>query len=382
MMSGTKARAMVALLMAGAVAAAVSVGCGGAPSEPAKALEPEKMAESAKPTEPAVPAVPAGETLTSGDFSMVLPLGLQAGAAYVPENNPLSQQKIDLGRKLYFDPRLSKDGTVSCATCHDPDKGFSDGRKTSTGIAGQVGGRNAPTVMNRLFSVEQFWDGRAEDLEAQALGPVQNPVEMGHTLEGMVSTLKRIQAYAPDFEKAFGSPGITAGRVGMAIASYERTVLAGNAPYDRYQAGDRAAMSEASVRGMEIFNDAKRGNCLTCHAGFNFTDESYHNIGVGMDRPKPDLGRFTGTKKDFDRGAFKTPTLRNIAQNAPYLHDGSEKTLAGVVEFYDRGGVPNNWLSREIKPLKLSARDKADLVAFLEALTGEVRGAERPTLPR
>ena len=373
---------MTALLRAGAVAAAVSVGCGGAPSEPAKALEPEKMAESAKPTEPAVPAVPAGETLTSGDFSMVLPLGLQAGAAYVPENNPLSQQKIDLGRKLYFDPRLSKDGTVSCATCHDPDKGFSDGRKTSTGIAGQVGGRNAPTVMNRLFSVEQFWDGRAEDLEAQALGPVQNPVEMGHTLEGMVSTLKRIQAYAPDFEKAFGSPGITAGRVGMAIASYERTVLAGNAPYDRYQAGDRAAMSEASVRGMEIFNDAKRGNCLTCHAGFNFTDESYHNIGVGMDRPKPDLGRFTGTKKDFDRGAFKTPTLRNIAQNAPYLHDGSEKTLAGVVEFYDRGGVPNNWLSREIKPLKLSARDKADLVAFLEALTGEVRGAERPTLPR
>ena len=382
MMSGTKARAMVALLMAGAVAAAVSVGCGGAPSEPAKALEPEKMAESAKPTEPAVPAVPAGETLTSGDFSMVLPLGLQAGAAYVPENNPLSQQKIDLGRKLYFDPRLSKDGTVSCATCHDPDKGFSDGRKTSSGIAGQVGGRNAPTVMNRLFSVEQFWDGRAEDLEAQALGPVQNPVEMGHTLEGMVSTLKRIQAYAPDFEKAFGSPGITAGRVGMAIASYERTVLAGNAPYDRYQAGDRAAMSEASVRGMEIFNDAKRGNCLTCHAGFNFTDESYHNIGAGMDRPKPDLGRFTVTKKDFDRGAFKTPTLRNIAQNAPYLHDGSEKTLAGVVEFYDRGGVPNNWLSREIKPLKLSARDKADLVAFLEALTGEVRGAERPTLPR
>ena len=132
----------------------------------------------------------------------------------------------------------------------------------------------------------------------------------------------------------------------------------------------------------EVRAITKRGNCLTCHAGFNFTDESYHNIGAGMDRPKPDLGRFTVTKKDFDRGAFKTPTLRNIPQNAPYLHDGSEKTLAGVVEFYDRGGVPNNWLSREIKPLKLSARDKADLVAFLEALTGEVRGAERPTLPR
>ena len=369
----TKTRLAMVLLVAGGVVAAASVGCGGAPSEQPKVEEPPKVAEQPPP---------AGETLTSGDFNMTLPLGLQAGAAYIPEKNPLSQAKIELGRKLYFDTRLSKDNTVSCATCHAPDQGFSDGKKTSTGIAGQVGGRNAPTVMNRLFSQEQFWDGRAEDLEAQALGPVQNPIEMGHTLEAMISTLKGISMYAPDFEKAFGTPEITADRVGMAIASYERTVITGNAPYDRYQAGDKTAMGESAVRGMEIFNDKNRGNCVTCHAGFNFTDESYHNLGLGMDKPKPDLGRFEVTKKDFDRGAFKTPTLRNITQSGPYLHDGSEATLMDVVNFYDKGGVPNKWLSQEIKPLHLSDQDKADLLAFMEALTGELQGTEKPLLPQ
>ena len=331
---------------------------------------------------PAAPAAPPGETLTSGDYTTVLPLGLQAGAAYIREDNPISAKKVELGRKLYFDTRLSKDGTISCATCHAPEKGFSDGSKTSTGIGHQPGGRNAPTVMNRLFSKEQFWDGRAEDLEAQALGPIQNPIEMGQTLNGMVDNVKAIQGYAADFQAAFGSPDVTPDRVAQAIASYERTVLAGNAPFDRYQAGDKSAMSESAVRGMAIFNDAQRGNCVTCHAGFNFTDESYHNLGVGMDQPNPDWGRFGVTKVETDKGAFKTPTLRNISQSAPYMHDGSEATLADVVAFYDRGGRTNPWLSKEIHPLNLSAQDKADLVAFLEALTGEVRGAEKPTLPQ
>ena len=337
--------------------------------------------EPAKAPEPATPPVPQGETLTSGTYSTVLPLGLQAGAAYIPDNNPLSEAKIELGRKLYFDPRLSRDGTISCATCHDPDKGFSDNRPVSIGIEGQPGGRNAPTVINRLFSKEQFWDGRAEDLEAQALGPVQNPIEMGHTLPAMIGSLKAIQGYAPEFEAAFGSPGINADRVGQAIASYERTVIAGHAPFDRHQAGDTSAMSESAVRGMAIFNDAQRGNCVTCHAGFNFTDESYHNIGAGMDQRIPDLGRYVVTKEETDKGAYKTPTLRNIAQNPPYLHDGGEATLRDVIEFYDRGGVPNQWLSQEIRPLHLSDQDKADLVAFLESLTGELRGTERPALP-
>jgi cytochrome c peroxidase len=337
---------------------------------------------SAEAPPPAAPAVPQGETLTSGDFTLVLPLGLQADAAYIPDNNPLTQAKIDLGRKLYFDTRLSKDGTISCATCHDPDKGFSDNRPVSTGIAGQSGARNAPTVMNRLFSKEQFWDGRAADLEAQALGPVQNPIEMGHTLEGMIANLQAVQMYAGEFATAFGSPGINADRVGQAIASYERTVLAGNAPFDRYQAGDKTAMSESAVRGMAIFDDAERGNCVTCHAGFNFTDESYHNLGVGMDKRIPDLGRYVVTKQDFDKGAFKTPTLRNITQSPPYMHDGSDTTLQAVIDFYDKGGIKNEWQSKEIHPLQLSDQDKADLVAFLESLTGEVSGTERPTLPK
>jgi cytochrome c peroxidase len=331
---------------------------------------------------PAAPPAPQGETLTSGDYSLVLPLGLQAAAAYIPEKNPMSARKIELGRQLYFDGRLSKDGTISCATCHAPEKGFSDGRSTSAGIGGQTGSRNAPTVMNRLFSKEQFWDGRAADLEDQAVGPVQNPIEMGHTLTGMISSLEAIKAYGPEFQEVFGSPGITGDRVGMAIASYERTVVTGNAPFDRYQAGNTSALSQSAQRGMAIFNDKDRGNCVTCHAGFNFTDESYHNLGVGMDKPNPDWGRYGITKVETDRGAFKTPTLRNVAQSPPYMHDGGEATLLDAVKFYDQGGRPNKWLSKEIKPLHLNDQDRADLVAFLESLTGEVRGTEKPVLPQ
>lgn len=338
--------------------------------------------DAAKQAAPPAPAAPQGETLTSDEYTMTLPLGLQAGAAYVPEGNPLSEKKIELGRKLYYDSRLSRDGTISCATCHGPEKGFTDGKPSSTGIAGQNGNRNAPTVLNRLFSKEQFWDGRAADLEDQALGPVQNPIEMGHTLQGMVANLEGIQAYRPEFEAAFGSPGITAARVAQAIASFERIVVTGNAPYDRYQAGETIALSESAVRGMAIFNDPARGNCVTCHAGFNFTDESYHNLGVGMDKQAPDWGRFGITKLETDKGAFKTPTLRNLTQTPPYMHDGSAATLLEVVKLYDQGGRPNHWLSKEIKPLHLNDVDRADLVAFLESLTGEVRGAEKPTLPR
>ncbi len=351
-------------LPAGTLVTMLAIGCAEAPQERPKA-----------------PAPPQGETFSSGDYTATLPLGLQAAAAYVPENNPLSEPRIELGRKLYFDPRLSRDGTVSCATCHDPDKGFSDARPTSMGIGRQTGSRNAPTVMNRLFSQEQFWDGRAADLEAQALGPIQNPIEMGHTLQDMVSSLKKLSGYEPAFQAAFGSPEITPERVARAIATYERTVLAGNAPFDRYQAGEKNALGEYAVRGMALFNDARRANCVTCHAGFNFTDESYHNLGVGMDRPNPDWGRFGVSKNEFDKGAFKTPTLRNTTQSGPYMHDGSEATLLDVVKFYDRGGFPNQWLSKEIKPLHLTDQEKADLVAFLEALTGEVRGTQKPTLP-
>jgi len=333
---------------------------------PARAVEP-----------PAPAAQPARETLKSGAFEMPLPLGLQAGATYIPDNNPLTVEKIALGKLLYFDPRLSKDKTISCASCHNPYHGFTDPSPTSKGVGFKVGGRTSPTVINRLFSKEQFWDGRAADLEEQAHGPLINPVEMAMAShEEVVKSVKAVKGYAPLFEKAFGSKEITMPRIAQAIASYERTVVSGNSPYDRYTAGDKDAMSASAVRGLELFNGA--ANCKTCHAGFNFTDESYHNLGVGMDKPKPDFGRFVISKAESEKGAFKTPTLRNIVETAPYMHDGSEATLRQVVEFYNRGGVKNPWLSKEIKPLNLTPQQVTDLVAFLEALTGEVTNLEPP----
>jgi len=330
----------------------------------------------------AVAAEGGGETLKSGTFSLELPLGLQADAAYIPDDNPMTQAKIDLGKLLYFDPRLSKDNTISCATCHNPYHGFTDPDRTSGGIGGALGTRNSPTVINRLFSKEQFWDGRAEDLEAQAHGPLTNPVEMGMpSHDHVVKNVSLIRGYRYYFENAFGSNEVTMKKIAQAIAAYERTVLSGNSPFDRYMAGDRDAMSASAVRGMNLFNS--KANCKACHAGFNFTDESYHNLGVGMDKPKPDLGRYEVTKVDTDKGAFKTPTLRNITQTAPYMHDGSEATLQSVVELYNKGGIQNQWLSQEMKPLNLSAQEVTDLVAFLEMLTADVTNALPPaSLPK
>jgi cytochrome c peroxidase len=326
-------------------------------------------------TAPANPAQP--ETVKSGNWSMVLPLGLQAAAANIPDDNPMNDDKIALGKSLYFDKRLSKDMTIACASCHNPYHGFADPSATSAGVGRALGGRNSPTVLNRLFSSDQFWDGRAADLEIQAHGPLTNPVEMAMgSHDDVVARVKGVRGYAPLLQKAFGDQTIDIKRIAQAIAAYERTVVTGNSPFDRYMAGDKDAMSAEAVRGMAVFNG--KANCKTCHAGFNFTDENYRNIGVGMNKPKPDLGRYEVTKKDADRGAFKTPTLRNLLQTAPYMHDGSETTLLQVVEFYDRGGIGNPNLSPDIKPLHLTSQEKRDLVAFLEALQGEVTNAEVP----
>jgi cytochrome c peroxidase len=320
----------------------------------------------------------ARERVQSASHTLELPVGLQAGAAYVPDTNPLSDAKIDLGRLLYFDKRLSKDDTVSCATCHDPAHGFAEPRKTSQGVGGKVGTRNAPTVINRLFSKEQFWDGRGADLEDQAKGPIVNPIEMAMPSHAaVVRKVGAIAGYRPLFAKAFGTPDVTIDRIAQAIASFERTVTAGNSPFDRYQAGDRNALTPAAVRGMALFNG--KANCVTCHAGFNFTDESFHNLGVGMLATKPDVGRVKVSKAASETGAFKTPTLRNVAQTAPYMHDGSEATLAAVVDYYDRGGNPNPHRSKEIRPLKLAPQERADLVAFMESLTGDAPTVTPPT---
>lgn len=344
------------------------------------------------------------------ELEPVLPLGLSQGAAQIDrvglEKNPLTRAKIELGRQLYFDPRLSVDSTVSCASCHNPAEGYSAHTKTGVGIRGQLGGRNSPVSFNRILSGPQFWDGRADSLEAQAVGPIQNPIEMGFTHEGVVKRLGEMPVYKKQFEKVFGELSID--RVGQAIAAFERVLVTAPSPYDhqeqlqsfaaldaddiaedqdlaaKYAAAKAAVaaqpMSEEAKRGREIFFSEK-GNCTACHVGANLADENYHNIGIGMDKPEPDVGRFAVTKDPADTGAFKTPTVRNVALSAPYMHDGSVATLEEVVEWYDKGGHPNPHLSAKIRPLKLSAEEKADLVAFMKACTGPTPSVEVSRLP-
>jgi cytochrome c peroxidase len=344
------------------------------------------------------------------ELEPVLPLGLSQGAAQIDrvglEKNPLTRAKIELGRQLYFDPRLSADSTVSCASCHSPTEGYSANTKTGVGIRGQKGGRNSPVSFNRILSGPQFWDGRADSLEAQAVGPIQNPIEMGFTHEGVVKRLGEMPVYKKQFEKIFGE--LTIDRVGQAIAAFERVLVTAPSPYDhqeqfqsfaaldaddiaedpdlaaKYAAAKAAVeaqpMSDEAKRGREIFFSEK-GNCTACHVGANLADENYHNIGIGMESPEPDVGRFAVTKDPADTGAFKTPTVRNVALTAPYMHDGSVATLEEVVEWYDKGGHPNPHLSAKIRPLKLSAEEKADLVAFMKACTGPTPTVEVSRLP-
>ncbi len=296
-----------------------------------------------------------------------VPLGLLP--VQFPAENPYSPAKAELGRLLYFDTRLSADDTISCASCHAPEFAFADAAPVSTGIAGQKGGRSSPTVINRAYSLAQFWDGRAASLEEQAKGPIQNPIEMGSSHPAATERIASIAGYRDYFVKAFGSPEVTIDKIAMAIATFERTVLSGNSAYDRYKAGNKTAMTAAQVRGMEIyFNVAK---CDQCHEGINFTSNAYENVGIGTDKGNPDAGRYLVTHKDEDWGAFKTPTLRDISRTGPYMHDGRFQTLEEVVDFYDKGGIPNKNLSEKMKPLKLSDAQKKDLVAFLKALDGD-----------
>ena len=286
-----------------------------------------------------------------------------------PRDNPYSAAKVELGRTLYFDRRLSADESVSCASCHEPRRAFTDGAPVSTGIKSQKGGRSAPTVINRAYSLAQFWDGRATTLEDQAKGPIANPLEMGMTHDGAVERLKGVAGYRVMFSKAFGTDEINIDRAAKAIASFERTVLSGNAPYDRYKKGDKRAMTASQIRGMAVFFD--KAKCDRCHEGSNFTLNAYSNLGVGTDKPDPDVGRFAVTKDPRDWGVFKTPTLREIEHTAPYMHDGSLKTLEEVVNFYDKGGISNKNLDANIRKLNLSDAEKKDLVEFMKALSGE-----------
>lgn len=338
-----------------------------------------------------------------------LPLGLAAGASQIQglDKNPLTRAKIELGRQLYFDPRLSADIKVSCASCHDPDEGFARHTQFGIGIRDQAGGRNSPVSYNRILSGAQFWDGRAPSLEAQAIGPIANPIEMGHTHEACVACLKGVPGYQLQFDKISGKLDIES--VGEALASFERSIVTAPTPFDYYerfrpfekldaddlkddaetlakfQAAEADAkahpLSESARRGRELYFTDK-ANCSACHVGANLTDEKYHNIGIGMDKEKPDIGRQDTTGDAKDRGAYKTPTIRNVALSAPYMHDGSLKTLEEVVEWYAKGGHPNPTLSEKIKKLELSDQDKKDLVEFMkQGCTSDFPKIARGRLP-
>lgn len=350
--------------------------------EPAADLPSEEPAEM--PSDEPAAATPSDEPAATPDepatepvaFEVKVPLGLPP--LPIPEDNPMTAEKVELGKMLYFDKRLSKDGTISCATCHDPLMAWTEHKPTSTGIGAQVGGANSPTVINSAYATTQFWDGRAKTLEEQALGPIENPIEMGHSLPEMIATLNGLEGYKQHFQNVFGTE-VTKEGIAQAIAAFERTVLSGNSPYDKFTAGDENALNEAQKRGLELFNKV---GCADCHTPPLFSSYDFYNAGVSIE--KNELGRKAVTNDDADLGAFRVPMLREVASTGPYFHDGSGATLEDAVALMAGGGKDNPNLSEMLKSVrdaKLTEENRKDLVEFLKALSGEYPIIDPPTLP-
>ncbi len=342
-----------------------------------------------------------------------IPLGVNK--TFDQLDKPPIPQRVRLGRWLFFDKRLSIDSTVSCATCHRPEHGFSEPTSVSTGVNDMKGKRKAPPVLNLAWTVYPhfFWDGRAGSLEDQAVGPMINPVEMAmpdHDL--VIERITAVKGYAKYFKQAFGDETVTLDRIAHAIADYERTLLSGNSPWDRWTADmtdhDRDQLAIAHDQDDDPYSDGEpdypafkdgqhvpaqvklghwlfhgKAMCNQCHLGFNFTDQQFHNLGVGYDAQTKqfnDVGRFDVTKNLEDTGAFKTPLLRDVSKHAPYMHDGSIPTLRQVVELYNRGGDKNPYLSPKIEPLNLTDSEIDALVAFMRALDGQGYDDPGPTV--
>lgn len=309
------------------------------------------------------PPIPKDTLPTTFSLTEV-PFGLEP--APIPESNKLTAARVALGRRLFFDPILSADNSVACASCHRPERGFSSGEAKPRGIRGQEVSRRAPTLFNRSYGTAFFWDGRAKTLEEQALQPIENPLEMGSSLKDTLKRLSDHQEYPLEFSKVFDE-GVTAVNLGKALASFERVLLRGDSRVDHFRKkGQQDALTPAERFGFWLYES--KAQCWRCHSGHNFSDEAFHNTGVSFGKSPADLGRFEVTKNEADRGKFKTPTLRGVALTAPYMHDGSIKTLEEVVDFYNKGGGANANLDAGIRPLKLSPEELRALVAFLKAL--------------
>jgi cytochrome c peroxidase len=359
---------------------------------------------SAKRVSPKQPPSPEADPLAQPKSLQQVGVPIEATRTAIPADNPQTPEKISLGQRLFFERRLSADGTVSCSTCHDPELAFTDRKLLSVGIKGRVGQRNAPTILNALYNKTQFWDGRVNTLEEQAANPIVNAFEMGHpNLDAAVAQIASVEEYQRAFQRVFGRPPNGPDLL-RAIASYERTQLSFDSPFDHFIAGDKNAIDASAKRGWELFNTQAR--CNKCHALTDtqrdvtvFTDNDFHNIGIGIIRHNvvalarqaeqliksgdtaaidraaiqtgmSALGRFLITKKEKDIASFKTPDIRNVLVTGPYFHDGSQETLWDVMHHYNKGdGLQNSYLDEDIQPLALTETDIDDVVAFLASLT-------------
>jgi cytochrome c peroxidase len=297
----------------------------------------------------------------------------------IPDDNPMTAEKVALGRQLFFDERLSIDGSKSCYSCHVCEHGLTDGLPKAIGAGNKQLTRNSPTLWNIGYHKEFYWDGRSPSLEKQAMAAwTGGNMGVGDKQAEVVGRINALQGYKSQFQKVFQSDA-TADNIMKAIAAFERTIIGGNTAWDRYQAGDKTAISESAFRGWNIFKTIK---CANCHDGVLFTDQQYHNIGIGMDQPAPDGGRANATKKPEDTGAFKTPTLRDVARSAPYFHDGSAKTLEEAVDTMLGGGKPNQYLDKKnLQPQKVLPEQREDLLNFLRSLNVDCN-LKKPPLPQ
>lgn len=314
--------------------------------------------------------------LSTPSIAADLSFYLRPSQVPAPADNPMTQESVELGKKLFFDPRLSGSNWISCGTCHNPALGWSDGLPKAIGHGQKVLGRATPTIVNTAYNPHQFWDGRANTLEEQALGPIAAAGEMNQNLDELVTELKGIEGYQSLFNVAYPKDGISKTSIAKAIANFERTVVSTESRFDRWIKGDKNALTKAEQHGFEVFEG--KGRCASCHTGFNFTDNQFHNIGIKGDK---DPGRFAVTKDKGLTGAVKTPTLRDVALTSPYMHNGNYNTLEAVVDHYVRGGDADKNLSPLMAKLDLKQDEKSDLVAFLKALTGEAPKVEIPRLP-
>jgi cytochrome c peroxidase len=323
-------------------------------------------------------AAQAAEGPTEKDKIWLMPKTVPA-----PADNQPNADRVALGKMLFFDPRLSRDGNMSCGTCHSPLFGWSDGLPTGRGFQSKALGRASPTVVNTAYNTIQLWDGRKKSLEEQAMGPMEANSEMNIEMSVLFAFLNVSSGYRVYFEKAYPGEPIDANTLSKAIASFERTVVSTNSPFDRWLHGDANAMTAQQLRGFRVFKDPNGGNCAVCHQPPNFTDNGFHNVGLpswGMENP--DVGRYAFKPVKTMKGAFKTPTLRDIDLTGPYFHDGSAKALMDVVEHYNQGGKVKTNLAPDLKELNLTQEDKEALVAFMHALTSPQTPFTLPVLPR